>query len=198
MFYGPAMSGKSTCWSFLWNLYKDAVSSNAVPMPGSTLFQDYGLFEIGLDEWVVRLNVWTASNQDFYCMTRESVFEGTDGIIFVADSGKDMFQENDKSWRELLSFFRGRLEKAVPVTICLNKRDLKNVVLTEDFQDLFQHSSHTEVFETIATTGQNLQAAFLDNLEKIFRRNHELEPVNEKLLSKIKTQRGIMRYYNAA
>lgn len=185
------MSGKTTSWKYLMKMLKSFIRSNVISVDTThaesprTLFYDYGPFDIKLGDWSMRINIWTATGQDFYCVTRETVLQGTDGIIFVADSQKDLFLENVKSWRELLAFYRGSLEQTIPVTICLNKRDLSGIVSVDDFQELFQHSPSTEVFETIATEGKDVRAAFNDNLEKILRRNHEFLKIKEKLLSKI-------------
>ncbi|MHA1144728.1 MAG: GTP-binding protein, partial [Candidatus Helarchaeota archaeon] len=189
VFYGPAMSGKTTSWKYLIRLFKKNVNVESVSIDTAhsanarTLFFDFGTFKMKVGEWTIQLNVWTATGQDFYCVTRETVLQGTDGIIFVAESQKSLRPENEKSWKELQDFFRGDLEKSIPVTICLNKRDLSDIIPLGAFLNDIQMQPHTRVFETIAIDGINIQNAFLNNISQILERNKNLIKIKDLIFS---------------
>ncbi|MFX1294504.1 MAG: ATP/GTP-binding protein [Promethearchaeota archaeon] len=172
VFYGCAMSGKSTG---LKELYKNLNGDNTlVSIETShqknkrTLFYDYGSFDLKFGIWKLKLNLWTATGQDFYCATRTTVLEGTDGIIFMIDSRKNLFEENKKSWNELKAFFGERLEHVIPVVICLNKRDLSDLISINYLKENLNISSKTPIFETIAIQNHNIYPAFKSLFENIF------------------------------
>ena len=88
VFFGPAMSGKTTSirWLFKSLDCADRLTSieNTV---GRTMFCDFGTIPFSLgDSWTINTHIWSATGQDFYRSTREVVLVGADGIVFVADS----------------------------------------------------------------------------------------------------------------
>ena len=118
--------------------------------------------------WKMKLNFWTATGQDFYCATRTTVLQGTDGVIFVADSQESLFEENLKSWSELKSYFGSRLETIIPVVVCLNKRDLTKTITSESLERSLDLTEVTPIYETIAKNNRNVYPAFKKLLQKIF------------------------------
>lgn len=167
------MSGKSTA---LAGLYKKLHGNNPIISIETshqenkrTLFYDYGSLDLSFGIWKLKLNLWTATGQDFYCETRSTVLQGTDGIIFILDSRESVLQENLKSWNELKSFFGSRLENIIPVVICLNKRDLPHIISPEQLQESFDLDPNTNLFETIATQNQGIYPAFKSLFETIFK-----------------------------
>ncbi len=172
VFYGCAMSGKSTA---LRGLYEQLdgegplVSIETSHAQNSrTLFYDYGPLRLKFGMWNLQLNFWTATGQDYYCATRSTVLQGADGIIFVADSQDALVEDNVKSWKELRAFFGERLESIIPVSVCLNKRDLPNIVSDDLMRKALQLLSNTPIYETIATRNENIYPAFRQLLEWIF------------------------------
>jgi len=172
VFYGCAMSGKSTA---LLGLYKNlnggapVVSIETSHQKNQrTLFYDYGSLDLTFGIWKLKLNLWTATGQDFYCATRTTVLQGTDGIIFVADSRKPLSEENKKSWNELKSIFGNRLGNIIPVVICMNKRDLSDLISRQELEEILDLDLTTPLFETIAIQNVNIYTAFKSLFENIF------------------------------
>lgn len=172
VFYGCAMSGKTTALKALYkhlNGGKQIVSIETSHSKDSrTLFYDYGELDLSFGIWKLRLNLWTATGQDFYCATRPIVLSGTDGILFVIDSRKELLEENLKSWTELKSFFGNKLESTIPVVLCLNKRDLPDVIPAAIVPTAFELQASTKVHETIATQSHNIYPPFKELFETIF------------------------------
>jgi len=166
------MSGKTTSIKQLFAKLgmADCVKSIETTT-GRTLFFDYAPFSIKQNEWNIEVEVWSATGQDYYAETRITVLNNTDGIIFVADSQREYYNENQRSWNELLSFFGDKLEKEIPVVICLNKYDLKNVLKEEDLRKSFNTRRETVFFKMIATIGFNVVESFKAILGQIFQRN---------------------------
>ena len=161
VFFGPAMSGKTTAirWLFSSLDYADKLTSieNTV---GRTMFCDFGTIPFPLNEsWTVNAHVWSATGQDFYRSTREVVLVGADGVIFMADSQATLLDENLASWKELMSMITEE-ERPLPVVFCLNKQDLPGVVQEGQLRDYLRLPSSVPVFRSIAKDGHNILEAF--------------------------------------
>jgi len=112
--------------------------------------------------------MWTATGQDFYCSTRSTVLQGVDGIMFVADSRREILKENKRSWEELVKYFQNNLSTVIPIIICLNKQDLENLISIDEFKQYLNINNNIEIIKTIATTGENVHEAFKKIFRKIF------------------------------
>jgi GTPase SAR1 family protein len=173
VFYGCAMSGKTTALKSLYNNLNGGTKLVSIETSHTessrTLFYDFGTLELKFGIWKLKLNFWTATGQDFYCATRSTVLQGTDGIMFIADSQEFLLADNKKSWSELKSFFGSRLEHLIPVILCLNKRDLPEIISNQHIKTTLQLLPETPIYETIATKDENIYPAFKQLLEDIFR-----------------------------
>lgn len=170
------MSGKTTALYTLYNHF----NSFGLPLEPlvsietshsqekRTLFYDFGTFSLKFGIWKMKLNFWTATGQDFYCATRTTVLQGTDGIIFVVDSQETLLEENLKSWGELKLAFGSKLENLIPVVVCLNKRDLTNIISPEVLKKALNLAEYTPIYETIAVRDENVYPTFKALLENIF------------------------------
>lgn len=166
------MSGKTTALKSLYshlNGIKPLISIETSHSESTrTLFYDFGTLELTFGIWKLILNFWTATGQDFYCSTRSTVLQGTDGIVFMVDSQAFLLEENLKSWNELKSFFGPKLEEIIPVSICLNKRDLQGLTSAAELREHLQLQSQTPIHETVATKNENVYPSFKTLLEAIF------------------------------
>ncbi|MGV9103896.1 MAG: GTP-binding protein, partial [Candidatus Thorarchaeota archaeon] len=154
VFYGPAMSGKTTAirWLFSAFDYLEELTSieNTV---GRTMFCDYGSISFLLDNnWTIDAHIWSATGQDFYKSTREIVLVGTDGLIFIADSQRHLLDDNIASWDELNTMLDLQ-DTPLPIVICLNKQDLPNTVHETEFRREIGIPNSVEVLHSIALDG---------------------------------------------
>ena len=161
VFFGPAMSGKTTAirWLFANLDYADKLTSieNTV---GRTMFCDFGTlpFELG-NGWTINAHVWSATGQDFYRSTREVVLVGADGVVFMVDSQECLLDENLASWNELMSMISEQ-DRLLPIVICLNKQDLEGTVGEERVRSYLNLPNSIPVFRSIAKDGFNVLEAF--------------------------------------
>lgn len=127
VYYGPAMSGKTTSVKFLFSCFKKEKSLNSIESTvGRTLFFDFGVLQFKGAEWNLKFLIYSATGQDFYASTRPATLNGVDGIIFVADSQKECLNHNLRSWNELKTLFGNEIYK-IPIVISLNKYDLTKI-----------------------------------------------------------------------
>ncbi len=170
VFYGPAMSGKTTALKYLFNKFNGeliSITTSHLEKP-RTLFYDYGCIDLKFGVWKLKLNLWTATGQDFYCATRSTVLQGVDGIIFVADSRREILDENKRSWSELVEYFGDKLVNIIPIIVCLNKQDLENLTPEDLFKEYLDLKENVEIIKMIAIRGEKVYDAFTRIFKNIF------------------------------
>ena len=161
VFFGPAMSGKTTTIKWLFrelNLNEELTSiENSV---GRTMFMDFGIipFQMG-DSWTINAHVWSATGQDFYKSTREVILVGADGIIFVADAQMNLQDENVESWNELKAISL-EADESLPIVVFLNKTDLQNIVNENQLRMVLELDLNVPVFLGVASEGFNVVETF--------------------------------------
>ena len=124
VYYGPAMSGKTTSIKFLFTHFGRVKQLESIESTiGRTLFFDFGALIFKGASWDTKFLLYSATGQDFYASTRPATLKGVDGIIFVVDSQKRYLERNLNSWDELKRYFGDVIYK-IPIVISLNKSDL--------------------------------------------------------------------------
>ncbi len=161
VYYGPALSGKTTCLRYIFN--NDEVENKGklitLDTDGDrTLFFDFLPMEIGkLGNYSIKIQLYTVPGQVAYDTTRKLVLQGADGVVFVADSQVVMREQNNESFTNLkknLKLNNLQFEK-IPLIFQFNKRDLKEILpLTALNKDL--NPDNKAFFPTVATGGENV------------------------------------------
>ncbi|MFX0081483.1 MAG: ATP/GTP-binding protein [Candidatus Hodarchaeota archaeon] len=124
VYFGPALSGKTTSIKALFSLFgMDEKICSIESTVERTLFFDYGVVTFQNQDWQLKIHIYTTTGQDFYLITRLTTLRAVDGIIFVIDSQKEVYERNLISWKELFSYFTESIE-AIPILIAFNKQDL--------------------------------------------------------------------------
>jgi hypothetical protein len=172
VYYGPAMSGKTTSIKYLFNYYNKNNELKSIDNTlGRTLFFDFGVLKFEGKEWSLKLLIYSATGQDFYISTRPATLKGVDGIIFVADSNEKNMERNVRSWEELIFFFRDEIYK-IPILIAFNKSDLETdkKLKKEDFISILKiHRFEDLLFQnTVAITGEGINESFEKIMKAIF------------------------------
>jgi signal recognition particle receptor subunit beta len=161
VYYGPALSGKTTCLRYIFN--SDDVENKGklitLDTDGDrTLFFDFLPMEVGkLGNYSIKIQLYTVPGQVAYDTTRKLVLQGADGVVFVADSQVVMREQNNESFTNLkknLKLNNLQFDK-MPLVFQFNKRDLKEILpITSLNKDL--NPDNKSFFPTVATTGENV------------------------------------------
>jgi mutual gliding-motility protein MglA len=161
VYYGPALSGKTTCLRYIFN--NDSVENKGklitLDTDGDrTLFFDFLPMEIGkLGNYSIKIQLYTVPGQVAYDTTRKLVLQGADGVVFVADSQVIMREQNNESFTNLkknLKLNNLQFDK-MPLIFQFNKRDLKEILpLSALNKDL--NPDNKSFFPTVATGGENV------------------------------------------
>ncbi len=164
VYYGPALSGKTTCLQFTYNSKEFKKKGKLITLDTDgdrTLFFDFLPLEIGkLGDYSIKMQLYTVPGQVAYDTTRKLVLQGSDGVVFVADSQVVIREQNGDSLQNLKDNLKAnKISFAeIPLIFQFNKRDLKEILPIEVLnKDL--NPDNKPFFPTIATTGENVLEA---------------------------------------
>lgn len=161
VYYGPALSGKTTCLKYIYDSgeYRKKGKLITLDTDGDrTLFFDFLPIEIGkLGDYAIKIQLYTVPGQVAYNTTRKLVLQGSDGIVFVADSQVVTREQNTESFKNLKDNLKANnipLEET-PLIFHFNKRDLKETLPT-DLLNKDLNPENKAFFPTVAITGENV------------------------------------------
>lgn len=134
VYYGPALSGKTTNLLCLHDLLCTEGRGDLMVLDtvdDRTIFFDLlPLFYKAPSGFRIKLKVFTVPGQVRHDATRKAVLQRADGIVFVADSQKGQMGTNAESFANLernLAIVGLDIDR-LPLVIQFNKRDLPDVI----------------------------------------------------------------------
>jgi signal recognition particle receptor subunit beta len=142
VYYGPALSGKTTNLQALYQKISPEVRGRLMTLDTKddrTLFFDmmpvFFKTEAGVK---VKLRLYTVPGQVIHESTRRIVLQGTDAVIFVADSRRGEAAATLAYWNNMLKNMEanGLDYRTLPLVIQLNKRDLPDARREDELGDL--------------------------------------------------------------
>lgn len=164
VYYGPALSGKTTNLVKVHESVKakdNSEKSDLVTLATSTdrtLFFDFlPLQTVMVNGYEARFQLYTVPGQVIYNTTRQLVLRGVDGVVFVADSAYDRLSANVESLKNLYSNLEEiRIDpKTIPMVIQYNKRDVSNAAPV-DYMDYLLNREERPYFEACAGEGKGV------------------------------------------
>ena len=142
VYYGPGLSGKTTNLELIHQKINPDKRGKLISLETKTdrtLFFDFLPIEMGeIHGYKMRFHIYTVPGQVFYNETRKMVLRGVDGIVFVADSQRDLMEDNIVSLRNLEENLRGmgREVGQLPIVLQYNKRDLHSISSVDEMNRL--------------------------------------------------------------
>jgi len=161
VYYGPAISGKTTNLQFIHQHLKPDQRGKIVSLATNedrTLFFDFLPIELeSVRGFKTRIHLYTVPGQVYYGATRRAVLTGADGVVFVADSHANRMEDNLISFKDLEDNLRyyGKKIETIPLIIQYNKRDLPNILSVEELNQKFNRFNSPS-FESVATLGKGV------------------------------------------
>ena len=138
VYYGPGLCGKTTNIKHIHEKLRPDTRGKLLSLATETdrtLFFDFLPVDLGeIKGYQTRFHLYTVPGQVFYNSTRKMVLKGADGIVFVADSQREMLQANQESLANLRENLaeQGKNLDDIPMVIQYNKRDLPSAMMVED------------------------------------------------------------------
>ncbi len=166
VYYGPALSGKTTNLQQLHRLMDGQTASELLTLntrDDRTLFFDLLPLRFttrgGLD---IKLKLFTVPGQVMHAATRRIVLQGADGVAFIADSQVSQTRNNNESFADLR---RNLAENDigfddVALVIQFNKRDLEGIRSDAEVRKIASKGNEP-VYEATAIEGIGVAETFL-------------------------------------
>jgi signal recognition particle receptor subunit beta len=169
VYYGPALSGKTTNLRSLHQLTAEASRGRLMTLETKddrTLFFDMLPVTLRSEPqsaggMTLRLKIFTVPGQVLHASTRRLVLQGADGVAFVADSQISETEHNAASFLDLRQNLQelGVDLKQMPIVIQFNKRDLENVRPDDELAALARRGREA-VFKAAAVNGAGVLETF--------------------------------------
>jgi mutual gliding-motility protein MglA len=142
VYYGPGRSGKTSNLQYVHAFVPDERKGPMVSLATETdrtLFFDFLPLDLGtISGFRTRMQLYTVPGQVYYNATRKLVLRGADGVVFVADSQREQFDENVDSLRNLHeNLLAENIDlRTFPTVLQYNKRDLPGVLPIAELDDV--------------------------------------------------------------
>jgi signal recognition particle receptor subunit beta len=171
VYYGPALSGKTTNLRALHQLTTEGSRGRLMTLETKddrTLFFDMLPLTLraeaergGPPGMTLRVKIFTVPGQVLHASTRRLVLQGADGVVFVADSQISETEHNAASFLDLRQNLKelGLSVKQLPIVIQFNKRDLDKVRSDEEIEILAKRGREP-VFKASAVAGRGVLETF--------------------------------------
>jgi len=172
VYYGPGRAGKTTNLHYVYEQLPAARRGEMISLATQTdrtLFFDFLPLDLGsIAGFTTRFQLYTVPGQSYYATTRKLVLQGTDGVVFVADSQARQMEENVESLRDLYTNLaeQGVDARSLPLVIQYNKQDLPRDLILDvadlqealNFRDVPHFSADAlhglGVFETLRSVAE--------------------------------------------
>ena len=142
VYYGPALSGKTTNLQSLFQKIDPKVRGRLMTLDTKddrTLFFDMmPVFFRTAGGVKVKLKLYTVPGQVMHESTRRIVLQGTDAVAFVADGRRSEAAATLAYWNNMLKNLEanGLDYRTLPIVVQLNKRDLPDARREDELADL--------------------------------------------------------------
>jgi signal recognition particle receptor subunit beta len=170
VYYGPALSGKTTNLEQIHARVDPSHRSDLVSLKtheDRTLFFDFLELELGrINNLTPKIHLYTVPGQSYYEASRKLVLRGADGVVFVADSSPEFMHANKVAWGDMNTHLasHGIAPDQLPVVLQCNKQDLVCAVDPEMMKNLL-NLYNVPTVSAVALRGEGV----LDTLKLITR-----------------------------
>jgi len=173
VFYGPALSGKTTNLTRLHDLLQPELKGEMMVLETKndrTLFFD--MLPLGVTApsgLLIKLKLFTVPGQVAHDSTRKAVLSRADGIVFVADSQRNQSINNAESFENLADNVNrvGLNIETLPLVVQFNKRDLPDVLTEAEIMARWSKMTWPVMFAS-ALEGQGVIESFRELLTQVF------------------------------
>ena len=165
VYYGPAVGGKTTN---LKVLFERAAGSRRGQFVSVNSAQDRTILcdllplrTGGFRGYDLKVQLLAVPGQPMYAATRRVVLKGADGVVFVANSADDRWQENMLSLQEMVvNLLAQQIDASrIPLVFQYNKRDLPAVIELSALSRAL-NGRHVPEFPAVASRGEGVLETF--------------------------------------
>ena len=165
VYYGPGLGGKTTNLQVLHGMLASNTRGKLISLATEkdrTLFFDFLPVSLGkVKGFAVKIQLYTVPGQVYYNKTRKLVLNGTDAVVFVANSQRGMRQENIESLQNMWENLKeNNLDPdEIPTVLQYNKRDLTDIDPIDKI-NRYLNAKNYPYIEAIAINGDGVKQTF--------------------------------------
>lgn len=166
VYYGPALSGKTTNLQQLHRLVGGQTASDLLTLntrDDRTLFFDLLPMRFSTEGGIdIKLKLFTVPGQVMHAATRRIVLQGADGVAFIADSQISQTRNNNESFADLRrNLAENDLDyDDVAIAIQFNKRDLPGIRSDDEVKHIAAKGAEP-IYLATAIDGRGVAETFL-------------------------------------
>ena len=203
VYYGPALSGKTTNLQAIHELVSPDARGRLMTLETKddrTLFFDLLPLSVQAGRGLsVRIKLFTVPGQVIHNATRRLVLQGADGVAFIADSQRVETKANAAAFVNLRQNLveNGLDPAAMPLVIQFNKRDMPDVRTDEEI-DALAAKGKEPVFKAVALRGHGVLETLIGLFDITWRRIEQEHQLADKfgvhdseLLDEVRAKLGI-------
>jgi signal recognition particle receptor subunit beta len=174
VYYGPALSGKTTNLQSLFQKMDPKVRGRLMTLDTKddrTLFFDMMPVFFRTRAGVkVKLKLYTVPGQVMHESTRRIVLQGSDAVAFVADSRRSESASTLAYWNDMLANLEanGLDWRTIPLVVQMNKRDLPDARTDAELDDL-RRVIQPPVVPAVAIRGEGVVETLYLLLQRCYR-----------------------------
>ncbi|KAL9258465.1 Ras-related protein [Drosera capensis] len=133
----------------------------------STIGVEFQTRTVSINSKLIKAQIWDTAGQERYRAVTSAYYRGALGAMLIYDITKRQTFDHIPKWVEDL---RSHADSSVVIMLVGNKADLteQRVVSTDDALE-YAKSQGLFFYETSALSGENVEAAFLQVLEEIYK-----------------------------
>lgn len=186
VYYGPALSGKTTNIQALHGMLDPAARGRLMTLDTKgdrTLFFDLLPVHFSTRSgFKVKIKLFTVPGQVMHESTRRIVLASTDAICFIADAQRSQRAANNEAYAGMLRNLgtNGVDTEAVPIVIQFNKMDLGEVLTEAEIADYAERGKEP-VFRASAIRGEGVVETLKGCMSILWKRLDEVHDFQRKL-----------------
>ncbi|MBI1892281.1 MAG: GTPase domain-containing protein [Burkholderiales bacterium] len=173
VYYGPALSGKTTNLTRLHDLLAPEMIGDMMTLETDgdrTLFFD--LLPLGFTApsgLLIKFKIFTVPGQVAHDGTRKAVLSRADGVTFIADSQRNQAMNNGSSFDNLMANapLVGLDLATLPLVVQFNKRDLPDILTEEEIRARWSKAPWPLFFAS-ALEGSGVRETFNSLLDRVY------------------------------
>jgi signal recognition particle receptor subunit beta len=201
VYYGPALSGKTTNLRQIHARLAAGMRSEMVTLDTQddrTLYFDFLPVEFGVEGgFKIKLKLFTVPGQVLHRSTRRVVLAGADAVAFVADSQRSASSANAYSYRDLEANLRanGLDIHSMPTVVQFNKRDLEDVKPLEEIRKAWEGTG-VPTIPAAAAKGDGVIETFEALLVRLYRHLDQRHSFGQKFgIKEAQFLQGVLRHF---
>ena len=201
VYYGPALSGKTTNLRQIHAKLAAGMRSEMVTLDTQddrTLYFDFLPVEFGAEgDYKIKLKLFTVPGQVLHRSTRRVVLAGADAVVFVADSQRSASSGNAYSYRDLEANLRanGLDIQQMPTVVQFNKRDLEDIKPLDEIRKAWEGTGIPTI-PAAAAKGEGVIETLEALLVRLFRHLDQRHSFSQKFhVSEAQFLDGVLRHF---